>query len=430
MALKILAASDLHLGRTSADLPDNSTLKSVKNTLERLVNYALENNINVLCLAGDVVDEYNKYYEAVSPLQKAFEELNKKGISVYMVAGNHDYDVLKQMVRDNENVNLLGADNKWEIQVYNAGEFSVQFFGRSFNKKHITTDPLESFPTELIKSDMPTIGLLHCDVNMPESEYAPVESDALLNTPLDVWILGHIHKPTTFSKHTPFAAYPGSLQAMSSAEPGPHGALLIDLESSGNINTQRLPLSPVRYETLQLDVAKSDTEAHIRDSIVNIIRKDANKRGEEMELPGFLVYDIIAKGEHAEPGKVLDWISPAKDELDMSLTDFPELDIKIRKIHNEVQPSLADMELLAKEKSPAGKLASTLLTLQKGESNDFVEGLLSEWKTHFHRAKTFGTYRPLNIEEATDEEAKRYIMQECKRMLGQLIIQKQEQKHG
>ena len=118
MAIKILATGDLHLGKRSSGIPENPEESSTKFTWNRIVDWSIKNEIDLLLLTGDIIDQDNRYYEAIGPLQAGFEKLNQANITVYMIAGNHDFDVLPEIVRPDRynNVYLLGFNGKWEVK--------------------------------------------------------------------------------------------------------------------------------------------------------------------------------------------------------------------------------------------------------------------------------------------------------------------------
>ena len=101
MSIKIIATSDLHIGRKATGIEGGGPELSTREIWKRMVDYAIRNNIDALALAGDIVDHNNRYFEAVAPLLSAFALLKEKEIQVFMVAGNHDFDVLPQILQSN-----------------------------------------------------------------------------------------------------------------------------------------------------------------------------------------------------------------------------------------------------------------------------------------------------------------------------------------
>jgi len=424
MPLKIIAAADLHLGRTSSAVPDDAHEKSTIFTLKRIVNYAIAQKANMVTFSGDIIDRDNRYYEAIGPLQAEFDRLKKENISVYMVAGNHDHDVLSQIIQKEKytHVHLLGRNGKWEATNHNA---DVQFIGWSFPKMHVREDPMQSFDSSALDPGKVTIGLLHTEVDTPESNYAPVTSNALANTPVSIWILGHIHKHDKLQEQKPCIVYPGSPHALSAAEPGIHGPLLIEIADNKDISVTQIPMSPARYEIIHIAIEQEAEEDTVRELISSTLHTSSLDLIEQLDEVAYLVYDIIIEGEHAHPDWIGKWATPVISDYEQSMET--KTIVSVRKIHNEVQPAVENLEELAQQPSPAGKIAETMLAIQNNTSNPFLEELVREWKKKCHIINHAKTYQPLlqpdQIIEETEQEARHHILQECKKLLGSLLAQ-------
>ena len=74
MAIKILATGDLHLGKKSSSVPESAEEGSSKFTWNRIIDLSIRNGIDILALTGDIVDQDNRYFEAIGPLQTGFKK--------------------------------------------------------------------------------------------------------------------------------------------------------------------------------------------------------------------------------------------------------------------------------------------------------------------------------------------------------------------
>ena len=427
MALKILATADLHLGKKSSNVPDSAEEGSTKYTWNRIVNWAIKNEIDALLLSGDIVDQDNRYFEAIGPLQSGFDKLKRADIAVYMVAGNHDFDVLPQIIGTNkyENVHLLGFNGEWEVKIFSKNGEKVQFVGWSFPKQFVTEDPLLKFNGIKLDSNYTTIGLLHGDVDNRESKYGPIESNNFMNKQVDIWILGHIHKPQEFRNADPYICYPGSPHALSSKEPGIHDLIMLTLEERDDIKVIHVPLSPVRYENITIDITNADNEAVLRDTVTSALFKEANDNIAELENVAFLVYDVYLEGHHTNIKDIETWTIPIVNDYDHEMET--EVKLSVRKVIVNVQPKVDNMEELAKQPSPAGILANNILAIQKGGSTEFLDELLKGWNLKLENINTAGTYQPLRatvkLFDKPDMGVKKYILHECNRLLAELLAQ-------
>ncbi len=85
-----------------------------------------------------------------------------------------------------------------------------------------------------------------------------------------------------------------------------------------------------------------------------------------------------------------------------------------------------DLQKLAGESSPAGKLAETIIALREGRSTPFIESLMTEWNIRQQSLINSAVYRPLrsSIEDAGNGEAGTgIVLRECLRLLGELLAQ-------
>jgi len=265
----------------------------------------------------------------------------------------------------------------------------------------------------------PCIGLLHGDVDKPESGYHPFRLDELAKNEVNLWLLGHIHKAGKL-RENPAVWYTGSPQAMSAKEPGNHGPLLINVSESGQINVEQIALSPIIYTTLEVTVSVADDETRLRDRIVTELVRDAQEK--ENEIPELLaaVYQIKLKGEHPDIKEVERWTS----QITQFSQQLRRLTVSVRNVRSQLQPALQNLEELAASRSPAGVLASTILAITNGISTPFLERLITDWKNKAGNVYQAGTYTPLlvdqRLERPGDKEALTYILEECNRSLAEL----------
>jgi DNA repair exonuclease SbcCD nuclease subunit len=431
MALTVLVTGDIHIGKKSSSVKQDTDESATKSTWGKIVDYAIRNDVDVLTLTGDVVDQDNRYFEAIGPLQNGFEKLKKAGINVYMVSGNHDFDVLSQLVDSNkyENIHLLGRKGTWEMKKFSKNSEEIQFVGWSFPTRHFREDPLLSFDITGIDSNITSIGLLHGDVDVPDSSYAPIDLNNFANHPVNAWMLGHIHKPQILKEADPLVYYPGSPHALSSKEQGIHGPVLMTIHSPTKIEKEHISLSPVRYERIDIDITDKTNQADVRNAVTSTLYDHAQSLIMELDKVSFLIYNIVLTGQHSKIKDLETWVTPMIDDYDQEL-DVSETRISVRKVTLNVKPKVDNIEELALESSPAGILAKTIVALNNGETTDFSEKLLSKWNTIQTNVRQAPVYQPLRQTERFDYEAEQdanqYLLNECNRILTELIEQQKQ----
>jgi len=426
MSVKILATGDIHIGKKSTALTTNAKEIATKHTWDQIINKVIHDDFDVLVLTGDIVDRDNRYFEAVGPLQTGFNKLCEAGIPVFLISGNHDYDVLRQTVDQTKykNIHFLGVNGQWETKTITINGQEIRFVGWSFPSQHVATNPL--LDLELNHQDIPTIGLLHTDLDSNHSHYAPVRTENFFAYPVDAWILGHIHKPQIVRENSPLISYPGSPHALSPKEQGIHGPLQITVESKHNIRFKQLPFSPVRYETLAINITGTQDEESLRKLVTDSIQEYKETNRDNLIQARYLILDLLLTGEHSNIGKIEEWMSAIKDYFNYE----EDINISVRKIDYDIQPAIERLTDLAKEASPAGLLAETILAIQNERTTPLLNNLIRKWKEEAERINNAPVFSRLKtnhrIMELTEQTAKNEILTQCRRLLAELLTQKAE----
>lgn len=259
--MKLLLTGDLHLGRASSRTgdPDVRAHRTVK-AWERMVDLAIREGVRVVCLSGDIVDGQNKYWESVGPLEDGIKRLGDAGVLTVAVSGNHDHDVFPRLARSmpEDVFRLLGEGGEWtRTLVQDAdGNAVLAIDGWSPPSPRVTEDPVARYALTR-PGDLPVLGMVHGDLGVSASAYAPLSRAHLERAPVDAWLLGHIHVPTLYAE-SKWILYPGSPQAMDPGETGVHGPWLLDVDHGRLGQPRQIGLSSVRYEQPVIDVSAWD----------------------------------------------------------------------------------------------------------------------------------------------------------------------------
>ena len=238
----ILAIGDIHLGTACSGLPEalsswglDPNAITPAAALKSSVEFAINQKIDALLFAGDIVESTNARFEAILPLENAIRRLLDEGIQVIAVAGNHDVEALPRLAKLIDGFELLGAHGRWEAQTIMKNDLPVaEIVGWSFGDRFVRQSPVAQLlaePLEPTSAQIPRIGLLHADLDASGGHYAPIRQIELDNTGYDAWLLGHIHKPSLESlaaqKGRRPSGYLGSLVGLDPSETGPHGPWLL-----------------------------------------------------------------------------------------------------------------------------------------------------------------------------------------------------------
>ena len=413
--VKLLLASDLHIGRASSRLgehapPDGGRAASA---WERLVETAIDRRVAAVCLAGDVVEQEAAYWEARGILERGIDRLAAAGIVTVAVAGNHDHAVLAQLAAalPPDRFRLLGAGGRWEEMVLAGpgGAPALRLHGWSFPRKRVRMSPLATY--DLPPGDgTPVLGMVHGDLDQADSPYAPLATTELRRFPVAGWHLGHQHRPLLRDDGAPWLLYPGSLQALDPGETGVHGAWEVTV-AGGTLTLPRpVPLSSVRYENLVVDVSGCGDETVLRDAVqarlADARRAAAAAGGDALRL---LRVRLAVTGSTPAAAAVAA-IARGLAEVPLAGAD-DDLLLVVERVVDRVLPPL-DLAALASGSTPAAEVARLLLALDGGRLDAEQQELLRRAAAAVHAVLGNAVY-DLPGEFSPDEEAVRSLLRQA-----------------
>lgn len=429
-AIQLLCTGDLHLGRHPTRIPDrlDGSTFSPRSVWLDVVREAIDRKVDAVVLTGDVADRENRYFEAYGAFEAGVIELEEAGIPVVTVAGNHDCEFLPRMVEDigAENLQFLGADGSWERWTLERdGSAALHFDGWSFPRPHVTSPPLDAYDLPEA-DDSPQVGIVHAELDSPRSQYAPVESAELRNTPASCWLLGHIHAPGVRIESDPTTLYPGSPQALDPGERGIHGPWIVTIAPDETVETEQLPLGTVCYDEVQVDVSDAENlqaaGSDVSQAIQHHVEQNLNTRSLAAFLPRVhLTGRTPAHAELVEEHHVLE---------EQLATKLGSVDIEIESVSVETRPDV-DLESVADGDGPVSYLAELLLTLEGNESSDEYSDVIDGAHEAMQQAYSADAYnllrRETDIEQPGREEARERLVEEARVLLDALLEQKEAQ---
>jgi DNA repair exonuclease SbcCD nuclease subunit len=301
--LRLLAIGDVHLGTRPGSLPEALDEEGVdprdltpEAALLAAVERAIEERVDAVLFAGDVVESTNARFEALRPLEMAVGRLLDAGIPVLAVAGNHDVEALPRLATMIEGFELVGEGGRWQARVIEkpAGP-AVEILGWSFPEKQVRSSPIDILlrnPIAPGRPGIPRIGLLHGDLDASGGIYAPFTTRELAEAGLDAWLLGHIHKPSLTEAANADGVGPrgylGSLVGLDPGEMGPHGPWLIRVNLHGEVITQQLAIAPLRWERFDVRVEEDEGPEDLADRLLTEIARVGREIQEQGSTPKVL----------------------------------------------------------------------------------------------------------------------------------------------
>jgi DNA repair protein SbcD/Mre11 len=330
----VLHAADLHLGAPlrslGSSLPDDVVqriLDQSKDAWANLVKLAIDEQVDVVVLAGDVYDHAE--YEVAAQLRfvDGLKRLVGADIRVFVAHGNHDPHAGRMK---------LAARLPDEVIVFSPGEPQVHPVTlRSGHGVHVagvsfgTVAEQENLAARFAHLDTPaasTVGVLHANVgsNTGHDPYAPCTEDDLRAAPVGYWALGHIH----LRQHRSLGpgrwwAYPGNLQGRSAkaSECGEKGVNLVPVLETGFGEPEFRACAEVQFARVDVDVEACDDLASAIEAVASTL---------DAELASVPATTLVSRVR-------LVGRSPAHDQLRQARDAATLLDL----VHQVLDPSQA-----------------------------------------------------------------------------------------
>lgn len=264
--MKLAHIADLHLGKRVNDF---SMIDDQKYILNRICDMCTDNDVSGVLISGDVYDKSVPGAEAVTLLNDFLCELNRRGIKVFMISGNHDSQErlsfagelldncgmhispvfdgeVKKIPLEDEygklNIYLLPFIKPVNVKVAYGIEHSMSY--TEAVKYVIDRIDIDDGERNILVSHQFVTGAVKCDSE--EISVGGIDNvDATVFDKFDYVALGHIHNPQTVLRDT--VRYCGTPLKYSFSECGNTKTLTIaDFRDKGDISFEYIPLIPVR----------------------------------------------------------------------------------------------------------------------------------------------------------------------------------------
>lgn len=417
--MRLLCIGDVHLGRQPSRLPAElpASLRGGRlgpgEAWRRAVRYAIEQEVDGVLLAGDVVEDEQDFYEAYADLKKGVENLTGADIPVVGVAGNHDVEVLPRLADAVPGFRLLGRGGQWGgVELTGTGGDQVRVVGWSFPEKTVRASPLAAgLPAggeeERTRTGRPTVGLLHCDCDQQGSPYAPVTSSELEGALVDAWILGHIHRPHLLSRPRR-AVYLGSLTGLDPGETGARGPWVLEVFPDRDPLLEQTPLAPLRWEEVQVSVEGLESPEEVDTRVVRALQEVHERVGKGAYPPEAVGCRLRLVGR-----------TPFRNELERRFQadraeqavdprnrpqQFGSVWYFVHDVHVGALPAIDLEELAAGGEDPVSLLARRIVLLRAGGSEE-RRALIAEGRRRLVSVQERAPYSRLqNPGEAPDLE--------------------------
>jgi exonuclease SbcD len=269
---RFLHAADLHLDspcRTSAELPEHLVDLVVEAPLQaatRLFDAALNQRVDFVVLAGDVIDPRLAAPREPLFLVEQFKRLADRNISVYWAGGTIDsFETWPTYVQWPTNVHLFPQSHMQRFRHEIAGTAVCEIIGRCHHGSELLR-PYEFAPSA---ADPFSIAVAHAQWN----------ANALGEIGVDYWALGGLHQRTTPLESNCVAHFAGTPQGRSFDESGAHGATIVSVDEQGRVQLNPVQCDVLRWAMPQFAVSPTATGNEIAQLLVDRTERLAAESG-------------------------------------------------------------------------------------------------------------------------------------------------------
>jgi DNA repair exonuclease SbcCD nuclease subunit len=274
MVMRFIHAADIHLDSplnglsAYPDAPAEQLRNATREAFTALVERAIAEAVDFMVIAGDLYDGSWRDYNTGIFFCHQMGQLQRAGIPVYVVFGNHDAE--SEMTRKLQlpaNVHAFGAGKP---QTFKIDRLAVALHGQSFKQRDTTTNLAAGYPAPVAGHF--NIGVLHTALEgyASHATYAPCTIDELHAKGYQYWALGHVHEFEQWQGASTIV-FPGNLQGRNVRERGRRGAVLVSVEDggdragdragdgAGDVVVERIFIDVLRWEHLTVDASDCGT---------------------------------------------------------------------------------------------------------------------------------------------------------------------------
>jgi len=256
--VKILHTADIHLGAKFAGLgrSGDRVRAQLKKTFMRIIDLALEKNVDLLLVAGDLFNSNQISRATLGFILGEFARLGK--IHVCLVPGTHDcYD--NSSIYRNIEPSLLPPNFHLLVDEENPFVFFEDLGVTVYGKPNRSNRSGES-PLPVLKQEFNSrfnIALAHGSFQIPSKSQGddfPITIEELEKSGFDYVALGHWHSTQEVCKK-PLTYYSGSPEQLKFGEKDSGNVLLIEL-NEGLPRVEKIKTGELKWQEMELELDK------------------------------------------------------------------------------------------------------------------------------------------------------------------------------
>ena len=390
--MKFIHTADIHLDSPLVglaayqDAPVQQLRTVTRDAFSRLVDAAIEEEVDFMVIAGDLYDGSWKDYNTGHYFCREMGRLNKAKIPVYLLYGNHDSESeMTKKLSLPSNVNVFESRKP---STYRIETLKVALHGRSYREAATFENLASSYPEPI--AGWLNIGVLHTALGgyAAHQPYAPCSLDELTVKGYDYWALGHVHEHAILQKD-PWIVYPGNLQGRHIREIGERGAVLVTADETGIQSVERLCVDMLRWYVVDVDASGAAT----LQEVASLAGRAIEQLIFEVTAPMHLALRVRIIGKTTTHGELFGLETQLREEILGQVASQGADRIWVEKVKIETESSVDSLNINTRSDA-ISELQGFLDEID--EDKQFHEFLLSELKPLADRA-------PLDLIRAVPE---------------------------
>ncbi len=269
--IRILHTADLHIGAECSYLGAYAPKRQyeVLLTFEKIISLCNDNKVDLLLIAGDLLDSNHIDQNLEEGVFKAFEKLNETRAIIAL--GNHDPFTADSPFKNRDlpkNLFVLPSNDS----LITFDDLRVRVYGASFDG--VYNDGKNRFELTAPQDDYFNLCLLHGETRSDLSgNYRPITPEFVKTSGMDYIALGHVHAKSQIQYvGTTALAYCGCPEGQGFDESGEKGVYMGEV-SKGNINLEFIPTALRTHVRLDVDITDKED---VFEEILSAIKETNN----------------------------------------------------------------------------------------------------------------------------------------------------------
>ena len=280
--MKIIHCADLHLDSKMTSNLSKEQAKERKmeilRTYSRMIEYAKNNDVKAIIIAGDLFDTRNVSATARNLVKDSIT--SNPDIDFYYLKGNHDSDnFISKLDEIPDNLKLFS--NQWTSYSYG----NITITGLEIDK----SNQAAMYNSLVLDNDNYNVVTLHGQLG------DEISTGDLKNKGIDYLALGHVHEYQSGQlDNRGMYCYSGCLEGRGFDEEGDKGIILGEV-SLRVVDLDFIKTNKREYFLKEIDISNCKTKEEVIDKILNTISKESREKN---------LFKIILKGNIEESFKI------------------------------------------------------------------------------------------------------------------------------